>query len=84
MMDCFQNLLSNPTCAAKLRWMRAHNFPWGPVTCAFAAFGGHLAAGGITLVHYSTQRKRCLWDTLGAFSRWMGHNSSQTERKTAH
>ena len=37
-----------------------------------------------TLVHFSAQRQHFLWDTLGTFSRWMGHDSSQTGHKTAH
>ena len=28
---------------------------------------------GLTLVHFSTHRKHFLWDTLGTFSRWVGH-----------
>jgi hypothetical protein len=38
----------------------------------------------LTLVHFSAQRKHFLWDTLGTFSRYMGHNSSQTGHITAH
>ena len=39
---------------------------------------------GLTLVRFSAQREHFLWDTLGTFSRWMGHNSSLTGQKTAH
>ena len=39
---------------------------------------------GLTLVHFSAQRKHYLWDTFGTFSRQMGHKSSQTGHKTAH
>ena len=36
---------------------------------------------GLTLVHFSAQRKHFLWDTLGTFSTYMGHtgNSKQTD-----
>jgi len=37
---------------------------------------------GLTLVYFSAQRKHCLWDTLGTFSRFMGHYSSQTGHTT--
>jgi hypothetical protein len=30
---------------------------------------------GLTLVHFSGQLKHCLWDTLGTFSIYVGHNS---------
>ena len=39
---------------------------------------------GLTLVHFSAQRKHSLWDTLGTFSIYAGHSSSQTGHKTAH
>jgi hypothetical protein len=43
---------------------------------------------GLTLVHFSAQRKYLLWATIGASvcgdTSSMGHNSSQTGHKTAH
>jgi hypothetical protein len=39
---------------------------------------------GLTLVHLSAQREHFLRDTLGTFSRQMGHNSSQSGHDTAH
>ena len=39
---------------------------------------------GLTLIHFSAQRKNFLWDTLGTCSIHMGPNSSQTGNKRAH
>jgi hypothetical protein len=39
---------------------------------------------GLTLVLFSAQRKHFMWDTLGTCNRYMGHNSSQSGRRTAH
>jgi hypothetical protein len=38
---------------------------------------------GFPLVHFSAQRKHCLSVTLGAFSIYMGHNSSHLDTMTA-
>ena len=68
-------LLSNSTCAAT---------PWP--SCAPTTSRGRPALApsrhGLTLVHFSAQRKQYLWDTLGTFNRYMGHNSSQPGHKT--
>ena len=45
----------------------------GPTT----SFGGAGAADqGLTLVHFSAQRKHCLWDTLGGFTPFSDKNGS--------
>ena len=75
-----------------LQWAREHDCPWIELTCQFAALEGHLEVlqwarehgQGLALVHLSAQRKLFLWDTLSTFSRYMGHNSSQTGHDTVH
>jgi len=38
---------------------------------------------GLTLVHFSPQRKQVLWDTLGTLCTYMGYDSSQIGHKMA-
>ena len=69
-----------------LQWAREHDCPWDDLTCARAAEGGHLhvlkwarehgCRQGLTLVHFSAQLKRFLWQggTLtGCFRGVRGH-----------
>jgi hypothetical protein len=55
--------------------------PYLGVVVDVAPRGEEAARQGLTLVHFLAQRKHFLWDTLGTFSRWMGHDSSETGHK---
>jgi len=64
------------------RAKRSHSVSVGSSRSCRIRNGSRVSNQGLTLVHFSAQLKRLLWDTLGTLSRYMGHNSPQTGHKS--